>query len=127
DDGNFDDIADADFFSGALAADLAGALIDIPPVIEELFIADQAVDEVFADLHEEAEVGDAGDDAHELLADALLEELEDFYLAEFALGVVGSALGEADVLADFLELVVGDDIFHLGLFLALLSRAAGVE
>src|SRR6185295_4203065 len=91
DDGDFDDIADADFFAGALAADLAGAFIDIPPIIEELFVADETVDQVFADLHEEAEVGDAGDDAGKVFADAFLEQLEDFYLAQFALGIVGAA------------------------------------
>ena len=50
-------------------------------------------------LHENAEIGDSGDDAGELLADLFFEQFEDFDSAQFAFGIVGAALGEADVLA----------------------------
>ena len=63
-----DDIADADFGAGALAADDAAALVDIPPVVHEVFVADQAIDEVGLELDEDAEVGDARDDAVEFIA-----------------------------------------------------------
>jgi hypothetical protein len=44
------DVADGDLLAGALAADEAGAVVDVPPVVEQPVVADQAVDEVLLDL-----------------------------------------------------------------------------
>src|SRR4051794_14640951 len=72
DDDDFARVADADAFAGALAADDARAGVDVPPVVHEIFIFDQAIDEVFVKLDEDAEVRDAGDNAGEFLADLAL-------------------------------------------------------
>ena len=42
-----------------------------------------------------------------------LEQLEDLDLPQLALGVVGAALGEADVLAELDQIVVGRDVLEL--------------
>src|SRR5687768_10584643 len=111
---DLDHVADADLPPRALAADLAAALVDVPPVVEQVLVPDQAVDEPLGDLDEHAEVGDARDDAVEFFADVALEQLEDLDLAELALGFFASALGEADVFAELDERVVAGDVVEGG-------------
>ena len=41
-------VADLERRAGALAADAAGLLVDVPPVVHQVFVADQAVDQVRA-------------------------------------------------------------------------------
>src|SRR4051794_33953921 len=40
-DDDFGDIADADFLARALAADDARAFVDVPPIVHQVFVADQ--------------------------------------------------------------------------------------
>ncbi len=87
----------------------AAALVHVPPIVHQVFVADQSVDQPGRKLHEDAEVGDAGDDAGEILADLFDQKFQDFYLPQLAFGIVGAALGEADVLAQFDELVISGD------------------
>ena len=105
DDDGFDDVADADGGAGALAADLPGFFVYVPPVIHEVFVADEAINEVSLELDEDAEVGDPGDDAEEFLADLPGQKFQDLHLTEFALGIIGAALGEAEVAAKFDQIV----------------------
>src|SRR5204862_1786286 len=74
DDDRLDDVADADALAGALAADEAAGDVDVPPVVHQVLVADQALDQVGLKLYEQAEVRDPGDDAEELLAELLAEQ-----------------------------------------------------
>ena len=67
DDADGGGIADADAPAGALAADDAAGFVDVPPVVHQIFVADQSIDEPGGELHEDAEIGDAGDDAGEIV------------------------------------------------------------
>ena len=51
-------------------------------------------------MDEDAEAGDAGDDAVDNVADVLSEELQDFDAAEFAFGIAAAAFGEGEMFAE---------------------------
>src|SRR4051812_38423247 len=114
DDARLHDVADADARAAALAAHDAGLLVDVPPVVHEILVSDQAVNKVRLELHEHAEVRDAGDDADEVFANVVLQQREDLDLSQLALGVVAAALGKADVAAELDEIVVGRDLVEDG-------------
>jgi len=93
-------VAEGDAASGALSAEDAGAVIELPEVVGEVADADESVDEETGGLDEDAEAGDAGDDAIDDIADVFGEELEDFDGAEFTFGIGGAAFGKGDMFAE---------------------------
>ena len=64
-------VPDADLFASTLATDESAALVHVPPVVHQILVADQPVDQIGRQLDEDAEIGHAGDDAVELVADVL--------------------------------------------------------
>src|SRR6059058_453184 len=56
-------IADADAHARAAPFDDARALVDIPVIVHQIFVADQPIHEVRPELDEQTEVRDARDDA----------------------------------------------------------------
>jgi len=70
-----------------------------------VFSGTRPFDEQVGEFDEEAELGDAGDQAVEVFAHAVLHELDLLPLHEFALGFVGATLGVAGFLGDVVEFV----------------------
>ena len=88
-----------------LADDLARVLVVAVIVVGERVERDQAFDEQVGKFDEEAELGDAGDQAVEVFAHAVLHELDLLPFHEFALGLVGAALGVTGLFGDVVEFV----------------------
>ena len=65
-------------FARSLADDLARVLVVCVVVVGERIQRDQAFDEQVGQLDEETKLGDAGDQAVEVFADAVLHELDFF-------------------------------------------------
>ncbi len=93
-------VAEGNASTGALATEDASAFFKLPEVVGEVGDADHSFDEEAGGLDEDAEAGNAGDDAVDDIADVLGEELKDFDGAEFAFGVGGAAFGVGEVLAE---------------------------
>ena len=62
-----------------------------PPVVHEVFVTNEPVNQPGLKLDVDAELGDAGDDAVVDIADVLLQEGQDFDAAKLAFGVFGAA------------------------------------
>ena len=84
DDADIDDGAEAVFGMGAFADDASAFDVGLPPIVAEVFEAEETVHEVAGMLHEEAEARDPGDDPIEGLADLVLEEGQDLEHLQFS-------------------------------------------
>ena len=116
-------ITDADFRAGALAADDAVFVVHIPPVIHQVFVANQAVDQVGLQLDEHTEIGDTGDYAGEFFTDVVLQQFQQFHLPKFALGIVAAAFGETQMLAQLDQLIESGRIIQRRFFSCAFSAA----
>ena len=96
-------LADAEDLARVLADDFARVLVVGVAVVDERVERDQAFDEEVGEFDEEAELGDADDEAVEVFADAVLHELHFLPFHQFALGVVGAAFGLAGFFGDVVE------------------------
>src|SRR5947209_3833252 len=83
--------------TGSLSAHGSRLFIDVPPVIHQIFIADQPFHQVFANLDENAEVGNPCHHAGKFIPQPVFQQLKDFHLSQFALGVIRPALGKRQV------------------------------
>src|SRR5580700_6961400 len=87
-----------------LADDLPRVLVVGVEVIGKRVQRDQSFNKQVSELDEEAELCDTGDQSVEILADAILHELDLLPLHQFTLSIVGAALGLARLFGDLVQL-----------------------
>src|SRR5580704_4647293 len=86
-----------------LPNDLSRVLVKGVAVVRQTVQRDQSLNKQIGKLHKESKLGDAGDEAIEVFADAVLHELGFLSLHQLPLGIAGAPLGPARLFGNLMQ------------------------